>query len=253
MPLNESQLIAFASDLQRALAGAAPEWTDSNTHDPGVTVLEVMAYAISDLQHRGYRLDDRARMLVARIADRAGQLAASTSGGGDDDCGPGLQRVNFVPGLMLGVDDFRVEQDYARHRLNRRNRWLHGPGIVSGLDVTVVRDADGSQVVIAPGLAFDAAGNEIFVNDPLVLALAANGNNLLVGLAYEERWCRNVPGGLLDVTGDTPTTQQTRIVETCRAVLTSAPDPDVLVVARLRQTRGRWRIDATFEALRASR
>jgi hypothetical protein len=255
MPLTDTQWTALAGDLQRALAGVAPEWTDFNTHDPGVTVLEVLAYAITDLQYRRNALDDRARLLARRIADRAGELAASTPGDSNDDCGPGLQRVNFVPGMLLGVDDFRAEQDYARHRLNRRNRLLHGMGIVSGLGVTVDRDAGGSRAVISPGFAFDPAGNEIFVDESLLLALPTQGNTLLLLLAYAERPCRSVPtvgSGSLDASSDTPTAQPTRMTETYSAVLAPAPDAGALVIARLRQTRGRWRVDPAFEALRTS-
>ncbi len=155
--------------------------------------------------------------------------------------------------MLLGVDDFRAEQEYARNRLNRRNRVLHGMGIAEGLDVTVDRDSSGSRIVIAPGLAFDPAGNEIFVDQPQVHALPTQGGALLVLLAYAERPCRSAPtvaGDSLDATGDTATAQPTRIAETFSAMLASAPAADALSIARLRQVRGRWRIDPTFKALR---
>ena len=151
MPLNEEQWTVLARDLQRALARAsgAPEWTDHNTHDPGITVLEALDYALTDLQYRGNALDDHARRLAQRVAERASALAGSAAG--NDDCGHGLQRVNYAHGQLLGVDDFRAEQDYVRRRLSRHNRLLHGVGIVCGLDVTVERDDDGSRVVDRAG------------------------------------------------------------------------------------------------------
>jgi hypothetical protein len=45
MPLTETQWTALARDLQVALERVTPEWTDLDARDPGVTVLEVLAYA----------------------------------------------------------------------------------------------------------------------------------------------------------------------------------------------------------------
>lgn len=251
MPLSETQWTALAGDLQHALARVAPEWTDLNMHDPGVTVLEVLAYALTDLQYRRSPLDDRARLLARRVAECAGALAASASGAGD--CEAGLQRVNFMQGMVLGVDDFRTEQDYARTRLNRRNRVLHGMGIVDGFEVTVQRDAGGSRVAIAPGLAFDPAGNEIFLDRPVVYVLSAQGGFLFVLLTYAEQLCRSAPtvaSDPLDATNDATVTRPTRIAETFRAELAPVPAADALAIARLLQVRGRWRVDPTFKAMR---
>jgi hypothetical protein len=253
MPLTETQWTALACDLQVALERVAPDWTDLNTHDPGVTVLEVLAYALTALQYRRSTLDERARLLARRVAERAGALATSGPGNGADDCEADLQRVNFMQGMVLGVDDFRAEQDYARKRLNRRNRVLHGMGIASGLEVTVQHDTSGSCVVIAPGFAFDPAGNEICLDQPMTYALPAQGSVRLVLLAYSEQLCRSVPtvaNDPLDTTNDAPTAQPTRIAETFRADLAPAPAADALTIARLRQVRGRWRVDSTFKALR---
>jgi hypothetical protein len=249
MPLTESQLTALASELQAALARAAPEWTEGNSHDPGVTVLEVLAYVLTDLHDRRRTLTDRVRQLARDVAERAGALAVPTAGNGETDCEAGLQRVNFVQGMVLGADDFRAEQDYARLRLNRRNRMLHGMGIVSGLEVTVRHDTSGSSVVIEPGLAFDRAGNEICLDRPRVHALATQGGHRYVVLAYAEQLCRNVATIANDVL-DAPTTQPVRIAETFRVELADAPATDELAIARLRQVRGRWRIDPTFKASR---
>lgn len=48
--LDQPQLYAIGLDRIRALAGA--EWTDHNVHDPGITMLELLAYALTDLTHR---------------------------------------------------------------------------------------------------------------------------------------------------------------------------------------------------------
>ena len=254
MPLNEEQWTVLARDLQRALARAsgAPEWTDHNTHDPGITVLEALDYALTDLQYRGNALDDHARRLAQRVAERASALAGSAAG--NDDCGHGLQRVNYAHGQLLGVDDFRAEQDYVRRRLSRHNRLLHGVGIVCGLDVTVERDDDGSRVVVAPGFALDPGGNEIYVDRPVTLALpAVQSAALLVLLRYAERPCRLAPviAGSPDDASDGEATQHpTRIAETFSAELAPLPAADAVAVARLQPSRGRWRPDATYKASR---
>ena len=255
MPLTEKQWTTLARDLKRALARVAPEWTDVNVHDPGVTVLEVLCYAITDLQYRNGAPDERARRLLLTVAERASALAAPTAArDAHDDCGPGLKRVNYFVGKMLGADDFNTEQQYLRDRLQRHNRLLHGAGIVTGLGVTVEPDAAGSRITIAPGLALDALGNEICVEQSVELALPPVGPDLLVLLRYAERPCRWVPvvasteGDSSDGSTDT---QPARIVETFSAALAAAPAADAVAIAGLRQLGGRWQVDARFKVMRA--
>lgn len=244
MPLTEEQWMALARDLRRTLDRIAPDWTDSNTHDPGVTMLEALAFAITDLHHRRHSFDERARGLARTVAELAGALAVPSAG--NDDCGSGLQRVNYTVGMVLGVDDFRAEQEYVRQRLNRRNRLLVGTGIASGLLVTVERDTGGSRAVIAPGLAFDASGNEIVIDRPFTQALPARGTPLFVLLRHAERLCHFVP-----VPGDPSSTEEviqaTRIAETFQVELAPATAEDAVALARLRLVRGQWRSDPAFK------
>lgn len=252
MPMTEKEWVAFARDLQHALARVAPEWTDANVHDPGTTVLEVISYALSDLQYRSGALDDPARGLARTVAERASALAAPATSHENDECGPGLQRVNYAHGMLLGVEDFNAEQEYVRNRLKRRNRLLHGTGIASGLGVTVEHDSAGSRITIAPGLALDPAGNEISVDQPIELALQAQGTAVLVLLRYAERRCRLAPviATSVDAPDGSPTAQPTRIVETCSVALAAEPTADSVAIASLRRVRGRWRVDAQFAARR---
>jgi hypothetical protein len=251
MPLTEKQWTTFARDLQRALVRVAPDWPDSNAHDPGITVLEVLSYAITALQQRGGVLDDRARGLARSVAERATALASADDA--NDDCGPGLQRVNYAYGMVLGVDDFNAEQDYFRRRLQRHNRLLHGAGIAIGLEVSAAHDSTASRITVAPGLALDPAGNELFVEHPVCVALPAQGPHLFVLLRYVERPCRLVPVAAtapIDASEGGSGMQPTRIVETFGIALAEAPAADSVTIARLRQVRGRWRVDARFAAAR---
>ena len=252
MALTEKQWKTLARDLQRAVARVAPEWSDSNAHDPGVTVLEALIYSITELQYRADALDETARALARAVAERASAVAEPTRSQANDECGPGLQRVNYAVGMVLGVDDFNTEQEYVRERLKQHNRLLHGTGIASGLAVTVGQDAAGSRIAIAPGLALDPSGNEIRVQQPVQVALPPAGSKLLVLLRYVERPCRSVPV-VASTCGDGPDgstdRQPTRIVEAFSAALATVPAADAVAIARLRQVRGRWQIDARFKAL----
>lgn len=55
-----AQLRAQGIGLLESMAG--PDWTDFNTHDPGITILEQVCYALTDL---GYRIDYDIRDLLA--------------------------------------------------------------------------------------------------------------------------------------------------------------------------------------------
>lgn len=246
MPLTEEQWMILARDLRRTLGRMAPDWTDSSTHDPGVTVLEALAYTITDLHHRRHSLDERTRGLARTVAELADALAVPSAG--SDDSSEGLQRVNYLSGMVLGVEDFRAEQEYVRQRLNRRNRLLVGTGIAGGLQVTVERDTSGSRVVIEPGLAFDASGNEIVIDRPFTQALPAQGTPLFVLLRYAERLCRFVPAPP-DPSSTEAVTQATRIAETLQVELAPATTKDAVALARLRLVRGRWRPDPAFKPL----
>jgi len=252
MPLTEEQWTRLADDLRRSLTHVAPEWTDTNAHDPGITVLQVLCYLITDLRYRDRALDEGARELARILSERARSLAEPPTGDANDDCGQGLQRVNYFAGRVLGLDDFTAEQRYLIARLRRRNRFLRGSGVVSGLGVTVEDAPGGSCVTIGPGLAFDPMGNEICVESPFQIPLPAEGPDILVVLRYAERPCRMAPalaGMTVDMSDDLSSSQPTRIVETFNAELSDAPDGDSVPIARLRQAHTRWHVDPHFQAV----
>ena len=265
MPLTDKQWTGLARDFHRALTRVAPGWTDAGPHDPGVTVLELLAYVLTELQSRSHALDPHARLLAQRVAEHASGLATALATAPENsDCAGALQRLNYFSGMLLGVDDFRVEQNYFRTRLNRHNRLLHGSGIASGLAVTVddgtnrqngPNGLNGPQVSIAPGFALDRHGNEICVDKPTALALPAQGTALFVQVSYAEQPCDPVPvadGNPPDAATGESTAQATRIAETFSAALAAEPAVDAVVIARLRQVRGRWRVDRGFKAARLS-
>src|SRR4030095_7696363 len=240
--LSDEQWQSLASAMAREMARVGPDWTHHNVHDPGITVLEILAYALTDLQYRRSTMTASGRALAQRIAQLAGSLAAVTA---IDDCPPGLQRVNYFSGQLLSAEDFVAEQDYFRRTRHRLNRLLYGAGVVAGLRVTVERAGSSTQVVIAPGLALNAQGEEIEVSAPTPLSLPAQGKALLVLLHYAEQPCRPVPSPDTD-----PQTQplHSRITETFTATLAPSADDTAIALARVSFSRGRWLLDRKFKA-----
>jgi|KBSSwiStaDraftv2_1062776.scaffolds.fasta_scaffold389618_2 hypothetical protein len=261
MPLSDDEWSALARGLRRAAARVAPGWTDANAHDPGVTVLELLAYALEDLAYRNDRLSDEARAIARRIVEHASAIAGSDGGEGSPATGriedEALVRPRFVSGQLLTDDDLTAEQHYVRARIDRRNRALYGAGIVDGLAVAVDDAGGGAQVVVAPGLAFDGFGREIFVGCAQRLALRGAGTTVLVGIAYRERAERFTPAPAdvsdIDNGNGDGAAQASRIVETFELSLAATPADDALPIARLRLLRGRWQVDPRFRATRVRR
>ena len=101
-----------------------------------------------------------------------------------------LERVSYFQGQVLGADDFTAEQEYflAKHR--RHNRYLHGWGVVSGLQVAAT---DASELVVEPGVAIDCAGNEIHLCAQVRLQLPSQPPVLFLALSYSETRTTPVP------------------------------------------------------------
>ena len=74
----------------------------------------------------------------------------------------GVERVRYFPRQLLTADDMRLEQEYFREKQRRHNRFLHGWGVVCGLEVKL--ETTGPLAVrICPGYALGPCGDEIYV------------------------------------------------------------------------------------------
>ncbi|MCG3206422.1 MAG: hypothetical protein FOGNACKC_00020 [Anaerolineae bacterium] len=100
----------------------------------------------------------------------AKQLATQQQTKQDCDCPvcTGLQcfdRPRFFTGQLLTETELNSQQAYgiAKHKLH--NRYLHGSGIVCGLEVTC-HECDSHFVTVQPGYALDGCGNDIVVCAP---------------------------------------------------------------------------------------
>lgn len=92
---------------------------------------------------------------------------------GTDPARPGdpFARLRYQYGQLLGAEDFSAEQRYFVLRERLLNATLHGSGTVWGLRVTAREDAttNAVQLVCAPGLAIDALGRLIHVEQEVCL------------------------------------------------------------------------------------
>lgn len=79
-----------------------------------------------------------------------------------------FERNKYFYGKLLTVDDFEIEQKYMNDKRRMLNRFLHGTGVVCGLQVVLVND---NTISIESGLALDFAGREIVVEMPDVRTL----------------------------------------------------------------------------------
>jgi hypothetical protein len=154
-----------------------------------------------------------------------------------------LERPRYFAGQLLGADDFTQEQDYFRARLRRLNRALHGFGIVSGLAVSVEGDGSDQRVVVEPGFALTATGEEIEVTQAATACLPPAGELLHVVIRHIERPTRPqaAPDGV----------QFTRIEEGSAIGVEPAAPTDAIVLARLLHADDGWRLDEAFAPARA--
>src|SRR5262249_18350264 len=72
-----------------------------------------------------------------------------------------LERTRFFSGQLLTEADLNNEQSYLLAKNRLHNRYLHGWGVVCGLQV-VCSDCDG-WVTVKTGYALDPCGNDIIV------------------------------------------------------------------------------------------
>jgi hypothetical protein len=74
-------------------------------------------------------------------------------------------RPLFGAGQVLTAADLTALQDYVRAKNRLHSRYLHGWGVVCGLEV-ICNDCEGS-VTVKPGYALDPCGEDIIVAEPV--------------------------------------------------------------------------------------
>lgn len=81
-----------------------------------------------------------------------------------------FERNKYFYGKLLSVDDFECEQRYMNDKRRIINRFIHGTGVVCGMNVIAVDDM---TVSVETGLALDFAGREIMIEQPVIKKLSA--------------------------------------------------------------------------------
>ena len=240
--LEEHGYRELARVLREWAASHAPDWTDRNDADPGITILELMAFVAEGLAFR-HPIPERGHHSATRLATAALALAGKKPSA--DDCG--LVRNHYFAGRLLGADEFQLEQDYVRGRLRRHNRMLHGVGIVHGLQVSVSPDgAGGEQVVVQPGLAIDPIGEEIEVRCETSARLPPTGDQLIVTLCYAERLTHPMPASAEQQV------QFTRVEETFALQVAETAGEHAVALARLIRSADSWKVGEAFPVRSAS-
>lgn len=230
---------ALTTALRETMRTHAPGWTDSNDADPGVTLLEMLAFVAEGLLiYRGVPAP-RAKAAASRIVEALRLEADVTLH--EHWCG--TKRPRYFSGRVLTADDLTEEQTYHRDKHRRHLRSLHGTGIVSGLDVTL--EPGGDMLTIEPGLAIDPLGRELCVGKTVMTSVpAATASPSLIALEYVERLVDPVPA----VTDDG--TEPSRIEEGC-CVIVAPSGSGAVALARIVRERGGWTLDPSFVPPRA--
>lgn len=81
-----------------------------------------------------------------------------------------IARPNFYEGQILRAGDLDLAQEYARGAEARHERYLHTPGVATGLQLTLDDSTGTVQVSLSPGMAIDETGRQIIIDSALPLA-----------------------------------------------------------------------------------
>jgi hypothetical protein len=89
-----------------------------------------------------------------------------------------LERVRYYPRQLLTADDLATDQDYHRQKARRHNRFLHGWGVVCGLEVKAAPEKGRPwRVQVCPGYAVTPQGDEIRITEAVALDLATGAQS----------------------------------------------------------------------------
>lgn len=86
-----------------------------------------------------------------------------------------LERIQFFNGERLFASDLQALEAFSREMRWLHNQSLHQPGVGSGF--AVLGNIDDRQVVISPGYALDAQGEEIILTESLTLPIPPVADN----------------------------------------------------------------------------
>jgi len=227
------------AEVAAEIAARDPGWTGATSGDPGVTLLELMAWLAEGIEW--HVLDTRQALLLAAIRAGLDRLAPPCDPGSDVPV-----RVRYFEGGLLTAADLQDEQDYHRHKLQRVLHRLAGTGIVDGLAVTITGSGSSDvSIAVEAGSAVTPCGELLVVDPSRACTLATSGADGFVILVLEEVGVKPAPSG------STGVTEATRIAERAAIVFAPRVPAEGVPLARLVRDDGGWAADATFTPPRA--
>ncbi|SEQ07054.1 hypothetical protein [Nitrosomonas ureae] len=150
------------------------------------------------------------------------------------------KRLNYEFGMVLGVNDFRQEQEHFEWKHQLSNRLLHGSGTVCGLKISAqsVPSGDDVEIRILPGYALTPKGHWISVESEQCgkinqwlqshkndLNLSPGPQHLFVTLCYDECYTELVPIAGQACASDEDSSKPSRILESFKIEFSlQAPD-----------------------------
>jgi len=75
-----------------------------------------------------------------------------------------VARPSFYEGQVLSAADLDLGQEYGRGALSRHERYLHTPGIATGLELKIDDSTGVVQLRLTAGMAIDGTGRQIVVD-----------------------------------------------------------------------------------------
>jgi hypothetical protein len=233
--LSDADWEKLTRDLSTRVGVVAPDWTDFEAHDPGITLLELFAYLTESLLARG----DVSPDARARLRDVLARLERADESGCKDGT---LSRNRFFNGKQLTADDLDQEQSYHRTKHRRHNRLLHGVGIVSGLGVGLEPGPSGDDavVLVSPGVAIAPDGEELVVCERVTRDACLDESVCYVTVALVEQPANPTPGG-----------EASRLLESAEVAVSEDVPAGHLAIARLSRDSGAWAVDPGFEPARS--
>ncbi len=119
-----------------------------------------------------------------------------------ENCEKGLKqftRNKYFYGKLLTVRDFNLEQSYFINKIRFSHKYLHGMGVVCGLNVKISSVSDEKlELNISSGVAVDCCGNEIVIPENATKEVenwenVDKSSNIYILLKYSECETEPVP------------------------------------------------------------
>lgn len=152
---------------------------------------------------------------------------------------PVLRRLRPFEGLCLTSRDLADEQTYHRRNLHRHNLYLHGHGIVQGLQVDLTQKGERYVAVVEAGFGITRIGQGVLLSEAVGISLEIprKDGEYMLWLVHAEAPDESDLRSVFDTTNE----EEARIKETCAPRLHPADDdvPDGVALCRINVRLGR--------------